>query len=256
MDEDAHLTRLPAELLFHICQLLPLADLSRMSGVCRSLRVVANADSLWRQRYLQRYYHPTAGGSQRTTSWKQRFKRNRTLERRWRNGSHTSHSVKGSHDDTTWCVSVGATLAATGAQGLTALCTVQSGQIGIWDVKRRKWRKTLMGHTSFVRAVKVLQDDCRLLSGGGDCVIQVWNLEAEKASEHSVARFLTGQSSKIITAWSRALTTANYEYLGDWMGLCAIGTGRDNSRPLFLLVPGVVHFLLLSLIFTKLTSSW
>jgi hypothetical protein len=86
MDEDAHLTRLPAELLFHICQLLPLADLSRMSapspqsfsilhlfifwgwwfprtgGVCRSLRVVANADSMWRQRYLQRYYHPTAGG--------------------------------------------------------------------------------------------------------------------------------------------------------------------------------------------------
>jgi hypothetical protein len=37
-------------------------------------------------------------------------------------------------------------------QGLTALCTVQSGQIGIWDVKRRKWRTTLMGHTSFVRA--------------------------------------------------------------------------------------------------------
>ncbi len=32
MDEDAHLTRLPAELLFHICQLLPLADLSRMSA--------------------------------------------------------------------------------------------------------------------------------------------------------------------------------------------------------------------------------
>ena len=81
MDEDAHLTRLPAELLFHICRLLPVADLSRMSapsprsfffsfhlilprtgGVCRSLRVVANADSLWRPRYLQRYYHPIAAG--------------------------------------------------------------------------------------------------------------------------------------------------------------------------------------------------
>jgi hypothetical protein len=32
MDEDAHLTRLPAELLFHICRLLPVADLSRMSA--------------------------------------------------------------------------------------------------------------------------------------------------------------------------------------------------------------------------------
>ena len=83
MDEEhAHLTGLPAELLFHICRLLPVADLSRMSapspqsfsslsfhlilpragGVCRSLRVVANADSLWRPRYLQRYYHPLAAG--------------------------------------------------------------------------------------------------------------------------------------------------------------------------------------------------
>jgi hypothetical protein len=67
------LPALPAELLFHVCQFLTVTDLCRLGtrtkktnskclttkgeagGVCRALREVASAGSLWRQHYVQRY---------------------------------------------------------------------------------------------------------------------------------------------------------------------------------------------------------
>jgi hypothetical protein len=89
----------------------------------------------------------------------------------------------------------------------------------IWDLRTCHSVRVLKGHTSHVTCC---QSDSNMIVRCVGCC---------KCREHILY-----------------LLTHFYWYftVGDWMGLCAIGTGRDNSRPLFLLVPEVVHFLLLS----------
>ncbi|XP_057667644.1 F-box/WD repeat-containing protein 7 [Diorhabda carinulata] len=205
---------LPKELALKVLSFLEPKDLLRAAQTCRSWRVLADDNLLWKEKCKQAGIEeiPKKRMSSRSPThmspWKATFMRQHTIEMNWRSSplnrmpkvlkGHDDHVitclqfcgnriVSGSDDNTlkVWSATTGKCLRTlvghTGGvwssqmSGSTIISGSTDRTLKVWDADTGVCMHTLYGHTSTVRCMHL--HGKKVVSGSRDATLRVWDIE-------------------------------------------------------------------------------
>ncbi|CAG9864163.1 unnamed protein product [Phyllotreta striolata] len=205
---------LPKELALNVLSFLEPKDLLRAAQTCRSWRVLAEDNLLWKEKCKQAGIEevPKKRIASRThtthmSPWKAAFMRQHTIEMNWRLKpirppkvlkGHDEHVitclqfcgnriVSGSDDNTlkVWSATTGKCLRTlighTGGvwssqmSGSTIISGSTDRTLKVWDADTGVCIHTLYGHTSTVRCMHL--HGKKVVSGSRDATLRVWDIE-------------------------------------------------------------------------------
>jgi WD40 repeat protein len=143
---------------------------------CKQWRRLAEDESLWRLLYKRTFHsleqpkldlNDNRPLKRKRTSWKDIYKRKKTIEENWLKGKYHIRHVLHGHNPATGhvrCLRFRNDLLVTGSSDKTAK---------VWDMRTGKCRHTIEGHRSWINALR--WNEQYLVLGGGDAVLSLWN---------------------------------------------------------------------------------
>ncbi|XP_076263764.1 F-box and WD-40 domain protein 7 isoform X2 [Rhynchophorus ferrugineus] len=205
---------LPKELALKVLSFLEPKDLLKAAQTCRSWRVLAEDNLLWKEKCKEagiddvprRRYSPRSPKTHKSP-WKAAYMRQHVIEMNWRSKQirapkllkgHDDHVitclqfsdnkiVSGSDDNTlkVWSAITGKCLRTLVGHTGGVWSSQMSGNIiisgstdrtlKVWDAESGVCRHTLSGHTSTVRCMHLHGN--KVVSGSRDATLRVWNIE-------------------------------------------------------------------------------
>ncbi|CAG9826473.1 unnamed protein product [Diabrotica balteata] len=206
---------LPKELALNVLSFLEPKDLLRAAQTCRSWRVLADDNLLWKEKCKQagideipkKRMSSRSPNSCHMSPWKATYMRQHAIEMNWRSApirppkvlkGHDDHVitclqfsgnriVSGSDDNTlkVWSATTGKCLRTlvghTGGvwssqmSGSTIISGSTDRTLKVWDADTGLCIHTLYGHTSTVRCMHL--HGKKVVSGSRDATLRVWDIE-------------------------------------------------------------------------------
>ncbi len=114
--------------------------------------------------------------------------------------------------------------------------------VRIWDMKNRRIAHTLRGHGSYVRALSFTPDSTKLITGGGDSTVRIWDVPTgneiriihlhdgrnEKEHQQVVALAVSGDGNRVTTFGLQRLGMPNNK--GDVYSVYDLSNGKLLER--------------------------
>ncbi|XP_037071340.1 F-box/WD repeat-containing protein 7-like [Pollicipes pollicipes] len=170
---------LPRELALHVLSFLPAGDLLRAAQTCRSWRLLAEDNLLWRekcrelqvddlQELIQVRRRHAAPAEPDSSVWKQAYIRRMKIEANWRSRELPEPKVLNGHDDhVITCLQFSEHRIVSGSDDNT---------LKVWSSASGRCLRTLVGHTGGVWSSQM--DGATVVSGSTDRTLKVWNADS------------------------------------------------------------------------------
>ncbi|XP_028830875.1 F-box/WD repeat-containing protein 7-like isoform X2 [Denticeps clupeoides] len=166
---------LPKELALYVLSFLEPCALLQAAQTCRSWRILAEDNLLWREKCreegIEEPLHVKRRGLLKPcfshSPWKSAYIRQHNIETNWRRGDLRSPKVLKGHDDhVITCLQFCGNRIVSGSDDNT---------LKVWSAITGKCLRTLVGHTGGVWSSQM--QDGTIISGSTDRTLKVWNAE-------------------------------------------------------------------------------
>lgn len=230
---------MPVEIRTRILMHLDPLSLVRAARVCRSWRAAVMDESMWRS-LLQRFQFPFPLSSRSvgaSNSNRQQFRDCYELDRNWRTGRCTTHTLDHDTQGTITCLALDRDYIFTAGEdkvvkvwsatshkvlhrmeghagGVWALQYENNWLVSgstdrtlrVWDVRTGKCLNELLGHSSTVRCLQIQGD--LVVSGSRDSTLRVWNLKTGRCE-----RTLRGHTDSVrcVEVHSGVIVSGSYD---------------------------------------------
>ncbi|XP_062239962.1 F-box/WD repeat-containing protein 7-like isoform X1 [Platichthys flesus] len=170
------ISMLPKELALYVLRLLAPRDLVQAAQTCRSWRILAEDNLLWREKcgeegisegVASRHRKCGRSGGAAVSRWKSTYIQQHRVDNNWRRGDAQEPMVLTGHDDhVITCLQFSGDLIVSGSDDNT---------LKVWSATSGKCLRTLAGHSGGVWCSQMAV--AMVISGSTDRTLRVWDAE-------------------------------------------------------------------------------